>query len=135
MSASSPWWAPHVHADRRPFLAARGRVTAAARDFFRSRGFTEIELLRLAPGFRSKTRRVGGDHRHATRQRQLLPSRAVVAESIELALDLLAAGGVVVLGDRSQEGGFVHGSTHLLALARFWKGSLRTMPSTRLENR
>jgi elongation factor P--(R)-beta-lysine ligase len=52
MNASSPWWAPHVHADRRPFLAARGRVTAAARDFFRSRGFTEIEsaVLQVSPG-------------------------------------------------------------------------------------
>jgi lysyl-tRNA synthetase class 2 len=41
-----------VHADRRPFLAARARVTAAARDFFRSRGFAEVEsaTLQLSPG-------------------------------------------------------------------------------------
>jgi elongation factor P--(R)-beta-lysine ligase len=52
MNAPSPWWAPHVHADRRPFLAARGRITAAARDFFRSRGFTEVEsaVLQASPG-------------------------------------------------------------------------------------
>jgi elongation factor P--(R)-beta-lysine ligase len=52
MNAPSPWWAPHVHADRRPFLAARGRITAAARDFFRSRGFTEVEsaILQISPG-------------------------------------------------------------------------------------
>ena len=52
MSAPSPWWAPHVHADRRPFLAARGRITAAARDFFRSRGFAEVEsaVLQVSPG-------------------------------------------------------------------------------------
>jgi lysyl-tRNA synthetase class 2 len=52
MNAPSPWWAPHVHADRRPFLAARGRITAAARDFFRSRGFTEVEsaVLQVSPG-------------------------------------------------------------------------------------
>jgi len=52
MNAPSPWWAPHVHADRRPFLAARGRITAAARDFFRSRGFTEVEsaMLQVSPG-------------------------------------------------------------------------------------
>jgi elongation factor P--(R)-beta-lysine ligase len=52
MTAPSPWWAPHVHADRRPFLAARGRITAAARDFFRSRGFTEVEsaVLQASPG-------------------------------------------------------------------------------------
>jgi lysyl-tRNA synthetase class 2 len=52
MNAPSPWWAPHVHADRRPFLTARARITAAARDFFRSRGFTEVEgtALQMSPG-------------------------------------------------------------------------------------
>jgi lysyl-tRNA synthetase class 2 len=52
MNAPSPWWAPHVHADRRPFLAARAGITAAARDFFRSRGFTEVEsaALQVSPG-------------------------------------------------------------------------------------
>src|SRR6202011_133289 len=52
MNAPSPWWSPHVHADRRPFLAARGRITAAARDFFRSRAFTEVEsaVLQVSPG-------------------------------------------------------------------------------------
>ncbi|MBV8825493.1 MAG: EF-P lysine aminoacylase GenX [Hyphomicrobiales bacterium] len=52
MNAPSPWWAPHVHADRRPFLAARARITGAARDFFKSRGFTEVEsaTLQVSPG-------------------------------------------------------------------------------------
>jgi elongation factor P--(R)-beta-lysine ligase len=52
MNAPSPWWAPHVHADRRPFLAARAVITAAARDFFRARGFTEVEsaALQVSPG-------------------------------------------------------------------------------------
>ena len=52
MNLPSPWWAPHAHADRRPFLAARGRITAATRDFFRSRGFTEVEsaVLQVSPG-------------------------------------------------------------------------------------
>ena len=52
MSAASPWWAPHVHADRRPLLAARGRITAAARRFFETRGFVEVEaaILQLSPG-------------------------------------------------------------------------------------
>ena len=52
MTAPSPWWAPHVHADRRPFLAARAGITAAARDFFGSRGFTEVEsaALQVSPG-------------------------------------------------------------------------------------
>jgi len=52
MSAPSPWWAPHVHADRRPFLAARARVKAALRDFFVARGFIEVEsaVLQVSPG-------------------------------------------------------------------------------------
>ncbi len=29
MAAATPWWAPHVHADRRPFLLGRARITAA----------------------------------------------------------------------------------------------------------
>ena len=52
MSAPSPWWAPHVHADRRPFLAARGRTTKALRRFFESRDFVEVEgaALQMSPG-------------------------------------------------------------------------------------
>ena len=52
MSAPSPWWTPHVHADRRPFLAARGRIKAAARAFFETRGFVEVEaaILQVSPG-------------------------------------------------------------------------------------
>src|SRR6187455_908162 len=45
---SSPFWAPHVHADRRPFLAARGRIRAALRCWFEAGGFTEVEAAALA---------------------------------------------------------------------------------------
>ena len=31
---SSPFWAPHVHADRRPALLARGRIVTALRSWF-----------------------------------------------------------------------------------------------------
>jgi elongation factor P--(R)-beta-lysine ligase len=50
--ASSPWWSPHVHADRRPFLLARNRITAALRAFFASREFIEVEAaaLQVSPG-------------------------------------------------------------------------------------
>jgi lysyl-tRNA synthetase class 2 len=43
---------PHVHADRRPFLVARGRIRDALRDWFRSRGFVEVETaaLQRSPG-------------------------------------------------------------------------------------
>ena len=52
MTAPSPWWDPDVYADRRPFLAARGRIMAALRACFVSRGFVEVEtpILQVSPG-------------------------------------------------------------------------------------
>src|SRR3954468_24540318 len=52
MAAATPWWAPHVHADRRPFLLARARITAALRAFFAARDFVEVEaaILQVSPG-------------------------------------------------------------------------------------
>jgi len=49
---SSAWWAPHVYAERRPFLLARGRITDAIRQWFRRHGFTEVEtaILQRSPG-------------------------------------------------------------------------------------
>lgn len=48
----SPWWAPHVHRDRRPFLQARTRLTAAARAFFAAESFVEVDcaILQVSPG-------------------------------------------------------------------------------------
>jgi lysyl-tRNA synthetase class 2 len=48
----SPFWAAHVHADRRPFLTARGRIVAALRSWFDAEGFTEVEAaaLQVSPG-------------------------------------------------------------------------------------
>jgi len=49
---SSPWWAPAVHADRRPFLKARGRIVEALRRWFSARDFVEVEtaILQISPG-------------------------------------------------------------------------------------
>ncbi len=49
---SSPYWAPHVHADRRPFLAARGKIVAALRAWFAEHDFVEVETcaLQVSPG-------------------------------------------------------------------------------------
>jgi lysyl-tRNA synthetase class 2 len=49
---SSPFWAPHVHADRRPALLARGRVIAALRAWFAAKDFIEVETgaLQVSPG-------------------------------------------------------------------------------------
>src|SRR6476646_10786802 len=41
----SPWWAPHVYADRRPFLLARNRISAAFRAWFAARDFAAKKLL------------------------------------------------------------------------------------------
>ena len=52
MADRSPFWARHVHADRRPFLIGRGRVVAALRDWFKAQGFLEVETsaLQVSPG-------------------------------------------------------------------------------------
>ena len=48
----SPWWDRDVYADRRPFLLARGRIMSALREWFRRRGFLEVETpaLQVSPG-------------------------------------------------------------------------------------
>jgi len=52
MADSDHWWRPDRHADRRPFLLARGRVVAAIREFFIARDFVEVETpaLQVSPG-------------------------------------------------------------------------------------
>ncbi len=50
--ASSTWWRAGVHADRRPFLLARNRITKAFRTWFEAEGFEEVEAaaLQVSPG-------------------------------------------------------------------------------------
>lgn len=52
MSLGSPWWDRARHADRAPFLKARGRIKTAIRDRFLHEGFTETEcgILQTSPG-------------------------------------------------------------------------------------
>ncbi len=52
MIAPSPWWHPDRHADRRPALMARNRITAALRGHFATRDFIEVEAacLQVSPG-------------------------------------------------------------------------------------
>ena len=49
---ASPWWDKDRHADRRPFLLARGRIKQRLRSWFESEGFTEVEAgqLQVSPG-------------------------------------------------------------------------------------
>jgi lysyl-tRNA synthetase class 2 len=48
----SPWWRPDRHADKRPFLLARGRIQAAIRRWFEAESFIEVETaaLQFSPG-------------------------------------------------------------------------------------
>src|SRR5271154_2540054 len=52
MPRSSPFWAPHVHPDRRPILLARGRIVSALRAWFAAADFIEVETgaLQVSPG-------------------------------------------------------------------------------------
>ncbi len=52
MTAKSSWWEPHVHADRRAGLLARGRIKTALRTRFEREGFVEVECgaLQISPG-------------------------------------------------------------------------------------
>ncbi len=48
----SPFWAAHIHADRRPALLARGRIIAALRAWFAAQDCVEVETgtLAVSPG-------------------------------------------------------------------------------------
>ncbi|WP_279482004.1 EF-P lysine aminoacylase EpmA [Aureimonas sp. SK2] len=52
MTKASPWWTPHVHADRRPRLLLRNRMMADLRAWFAARDFVEVEAsaLQVSPG-------------------------------------------------------------------------------------
>jgi len=52
MTSASPWWTPHVHADRRPRLMARNAIAAALRLWLAERDFIEVETaaLQVSPG-------------------------------------------------------------------------------------
>ncbi|MEA2937273.1 MAG: elongation factor P--(R)-beta-lysine ligase, partial [Alphaproteobacteria bacterium] len=52
MAGRSPFWTAHVHADRRPFLLARGAIVRALRDHFAEGEVIEVETsaLQVSPG-------------------------------------------------------------------------------------
>jgi len=52
MATRPRFWASETHAERRPFLMARGEITRAVRDLFAAREFVEIETatLQVSPG-------------------------------------------------------------------------------------
>lgn len=52
MTEPRPFWHIDKHADRRPFLAARGWIKSALRAWFEAEGFTEVDTacLQVSPG-------------------------------------------------------------------------------------
>jgi lysyl-tRNA synthetase class 2 len=87
----SPWWSPARHADRKPFLMARGAITRAVRGWFDEQGFTEVEtaILQISPGNEThlhapRTELISSDGTRATRYLRTSPEFA--------AKKLLAAG-------------------------------------------
>jgi lysyl-tRNA synthetase class 2 len=51
-SPASPWWTPHVHADRRPILLGRNRIEAAIRGYLAAEDFVMVDPpgLQRSPG-------------------------------------------------------------------------------------
>lgn len=70
MRSASPWWSPHVHADRRPTLITRNKIQAAFRRWFEARSFVEVEAasLQVSPGNEA--------HLHAFRTDLIAPDGA-----------------------------------------------------------
>jgi lysyl-tRNA synthetase class 2 len=88
---SSLFWRPDRHADRRPFLLARGRIKSAIRSWFEAQGFVEVDTacLQLSPGNEThlhafKTELVGTD---------LTRTPLYLHTSPEFAMKKLLAGG------------------------------------------
>jgi elongation factor P--(R)-beta-lysine ligase len=87
----SPWWSATRHADRKPFLMARGAITKAVRGWFDEQGFAEVEtaILQVSPGNEThlhapRTELTRADGSHVTRYLRTSPEFA--------AKKLLAAG-------------------------------------------
>jgi elongation factor P--(R)-beta-lysine ligase len=87
----SPWWSATRHADRKPFLMARGAITKAVRAWFDEQGFAEVEtaILQISPGNEThlhapRTELTRADGSHVTRYLRTSPEFA--------AKKLLAAG-------------------------------------------
>jgi lysyl-tRNA synthetase class 2 len=87
----SPFWSKDRHADRRPRLAARARITSALRRYFEAQGFIEVEpaVLQASPGNET--------HLHGFSTEMIGPdgagARAFLHTSPEFAMKKLLAAG------------------------------------------
>ncbi|QUD89106.1 EF-P lysine aminoacylase EpmA [Phenylobacterium montanum] len=107
----SPWWRPDRHADRRPRLVLRNRITAAVRGWFGERDFVEVETaaLQISPGNETHL------HAFATEQVAISGERAplYLRTSPEFACKKLLAAGEPRIFDfarvwRNREDGPLH---------------------------
>lgn len=107
----SAWWDPARHADKRPFLEARGRIKRAVRGWLDGQGFTEVETsqLQVSPGNET--------HLHALSTQVLTPDGAphpmYLHTSPEFACKKLLAAGETKIYDfarvfRNREAGPLH---------------------------
>jgi elongation factor P--(R)-beta-lysine ligase len=90
MAARPRFWAPETHAERRPFLLARGEIMRALRDLFAVLEFVEVEtaILQISPGNEA--------HIHAMRTEVASPfgrDRRFMRTSPEFACKKLLAAG------------------------------------------
>ncbi|MEE8437942.1 MAG: amino acid--tRNA ligase-related protein, partial [Micropepsaceae bacterium] len=108
---ASPWWSPHIHADRRPILLARNRIAEAYRRYFAEQGFTEVDCgaMQVSPGNET--------HLHAFETEKRTPdgrtSKLYLHTSPEFACKKLLAAGekrIFSLGHayRNRERGALH---------------------------
>jgi len=103
----APWQRPDIHAQRRPRLLARGRITQAIRDWFEREGFVEVETaaLQVTPGAET--------HLHAFATEAIAPDGArtpcYLHTSPEIACKKLLAAG----------------EPSLFTLARVWRNGER----------
>jgi elongation factor P--(R)-beta-lysine ligase len=107
----TPWWDRARHADKRPFLEARGRIKRALRAWFYARGFSEIEAaqVQVSPGNET--------HLHALATQVLTPdgiaAQRYLHTSPEFACKKLLAAGETHIYDfarvfRNREAGPLH---------------------------
>lgn len=111
MIPPSPWWDRARHADKRPYLEARGRVKRALQDWFDGQGFTQVETaqLQISPGNET--------HLHGLRTEILTPdgqpSARYLHTSPEFACKKLLAAGETKIYEfarvfRNREAGPLH---------------------------